>query len=134
MNLVSLQFSEVSAFQATLYELERAHVAAKKSYEEDLAKLRKELTDRGIPIPRGLDKNLALSDITPPKLPAVSPKGSLFASIMGSNTPGGVSLPKDPTVGQFQGFDPSKRPLGNPVFPPKKTFKIEEPHYVINYN
>jgi WD40 repeat protein len=121
-----MQYSEMTAFQATLYELERAHVAAKKSYEEDLGKLRKELKDRGIPIPQGLDKNSNFSDAQPPKLPTVNPNGSLFGSIM--NTSGGGSLPKDPSVG-FSGFDPSKRPLGNPVFPAKKTLKIDEGHY-----
>lgn len=91
-----------------------------------MGKLRKELTDRGIPIPLGLDKNLNFSDTQPPKLPSVNPNGSLFGSIM--NTSGGASLPKDPTVG-FQSFDPSKRPLGNPGFPPKKSLKIEDGHY-----
>jgi glucose repression regulatory protein TUP1 len=56
-------------------------------------------------------------------LPSVYPNGSLFGSIM--NTNGGSSLPKDP----FGGFDPSKRPLGNPVFPPKKSLKIEDGNY-----
>ena len=101
-------------------------MVAKKSYEEDLGKLRKELTDRGIPIPHGLDKNLNFSDTNPPKLPSVNPNGSLFGSIM--NTNGGASLPKDPTIG-FQNFDPSKRPLVSPIFPPKKSLKMEENQY-----
>lgn len=50
-SLVVAQISEVSAFQKSLYDLDRMHHAIKSAYEEDIKRLRQELESRGIPIP-----------------------------------------------------------------------------------
>ncbi len=49
--LVVAQISEVSAFQKSLYDLDRMHHAIKAAYEEDIKRLRHELESRGIPVP-----------------------------------------------------------------------------------
>ncbi|KAH9251416.1 hypothetical protein BASA81_010709 [Batrachochytrium salamandrivorans] len=48
---LSAQINEMTAFQQTLYDLERRHQTMKLQNDEEIARLRRELEIRGIPIP-----------------------------------------------------------------------------------
>ncbi|KAI9097143.1 WD40-repeat-containing domain protein [Phlyctochytrium arcticum] len=46
---LTAQITELSAFQQSLYELERAHQKMKQTYEEEIHRLRRDLETRGMP-------------------------------------------------------------------------------------
>ncbi|KND02337.1 uncharacterized protein SPPG_09062 [Spizellomyces punctatus DAOM BR117] len=46
---LTAQITELSAFQQSLYELERAHQKMKQTYEEEIHRLRRDLEGRGLP-------------------------------------------------------------------------------------
>ena len=117
--------SEFSAFQQSLYELEKAHQLVKTNYEMDIAKLKKELESRGLPVPTLESKNLkaplTFSEGRPPTLPPVLSsghgKGGLFGAIIGSGNTN--SLPPK------QNEDSHKRPIPQDAIP-RKSPKLDD--------
>ena len=62
----------MTAFQQTLYEFEKSHHRMKQSYEDEIIRLRRELEQRGIPIPKSDKPISAEKSDGPPGAPARS--------------------------------------------------------------
>lgn len=68
--IVSVHVAELTAFQQTLAELERAAAKNRASYEEEVRVLRRALESRGIPVPEPVtDIGRAAARTRPPSYP-----------------------------------------------------------------
>ncbi|KAI9292169.1 hypothetical protein K502DRAFT_97846 [Neoconidiobolus thromboides FSU 785] len=113
---INAQINELSAFQQTVYELELTHQKVKKSYEDEIVRLRRELEQRG-----GHPANGGPSNVHPQHPPPNigNSTNSLFASIVG-----GPPQLMDPSQGQQQ------QPQPHPSFPPPTSNPTVPPHYI----
>ncbi|KAG4304097.1 hypothetical protein PORY_002461 [Pneumocystis oryctolagi] len=69
---ITSQIQEMQTIRQTIYELEMAHQKMKQSYDEEIARLRRELESRGIHLPVTSQPSLPLLS-NPPNLPFPPP-------------------------------------------------------------
>ncbi|KAF2720517.1 WD40 repeat-like protein [Polychaeton citri CBS 116435] len=128
--LVHSQISEMDLVRGKIYQLEQTHLQMKKQYEEELARLRHELEQRGGPSQSG---HAGPSQPPPPAIghgPA-----NLFQGIMAGNAaPGGPGLAPPPQEQQGQpgmpGHLQAQGPqpgLSAPPGPPTHPFAYGQP-------